>query len=351
MDSLKIQAFLLRSIGVAVLASLLAFPLSGDDGHASVGAGGITLTKESRILMKKEKLSIGMQKVSVEFEFLNESATGISTDVAFPIPAYQWPYLGSERIPNFPDFRVWVDGVEIKYSTELRATRNGHDYSALLQQMGINIETFGDFDVYEGGAQKPNQFLHLASPQLEQLRANGLVDLQKDGSYTPHWGVSKMYYWAQSFPAGKVVHIRHEYTPVSGAAEIPAEYFNQKYRIRKVQPTNSNASGEEYAKNIAESIENACTDLTLQKRLSTHNRSGLVFMDYVNYVLVSANTWKTPIRQFELVVDKTNAWGKEPVFVSFCWDGPVDQIDPTHFSARKTDFIPTKDIAIYFFRK
>jgi Domain of unknown function (DUF4424) len=87
----------------------LVVPLHGDDGAASVAAGGIVLRKESRISMEKERLTVGARKVTVEFDFLNESDQDITTEVAFPIPPYdESPALGSERLPNFPDFRVWV---------------------------------------------------------------------------------------------------------------------------------------------------------------------------------------------------------------------------------------------------
>lgn len=64
---------------------------------------------------------------------------------------------------------------------------------------------------------------------------------------------------------------------------------------------------------------------------------------WVKYILTSANTWKTPIRDFELIVDKSGA-----DFVSFCWDTKVEKLDDSHVVARATDFVPTKELTIYF---
>jgi hypothetical protein len=337
-------------IGLALIAVIFTMPLHGDDGAVSVGAGGIVLRREVRISMEKERLVIGMRKVAVEFDFLNESEADVTTEVGFPIPTYQWPYLGSERIPNFSDFRVWIDGQELKYKTEIRARRNGQDYTVLLQQMGINIETFGDFDEYEGATRKKDQITPLSSEQKRQLVELGLIEQYKEGAYSPHWSVSKMYYWEQTFPAHKLIHIRHEYTPVAGAAQIPVEYFNQGVRSRKERRAESDPTSDNYANSISEMIRGACIDPALQKKLSSHSQSGLVFVDYVNYILTSANSWKTPIRDFELVIDRSNPWASDPVQVSFCWDGPVQMLDSVHFSAKKSNLVPTKEIAIFFFR-
>jgi hypothetical protein len=323
--------------------SLLVFPLHGDDGAASVGAGGVVLRREARISMKKERLTIGMRKVSVDFDFLNESDQNISTDVAFPIPPYnESPTLGMERLPNFPDFKVWVDGNEVTYKTELKASLRGKDYSALLQKMGINIETFGDFEVYDGTKQRPNQISKLTDAQRTQLLTAGIIERETGERYIPHWTVTKIYYWKQEFPAGRSVHIKHEYTPAAGAAEIPYENFDKKTRDLAIQGSKSGSAGADAAQWTADMVRQGCVDQALQKRLSSGTASGFVFVDYVDYILTSANTWKTPIKDFELVVDYSNAWSgsKDPVLPSLCWDGPIERVDNTHLLVKQRDFVP-----------
>jgi len=79
----------------------------------------------------------------------------------------------------------------------------------------------------------------------------------------------------------------------------------------------------------------------------------------VKYILTTANTWKGPIHDFELVVEKpapekpvsgqpANGRGGD-YSVSFCWDGPVEHPDQTHFIAHKTDFVPSRELTVYFF--
>jgi hypothetical protein len=178
-----------------------------------------------------------------------------------------------------------------------------------------------------------------------------LLDRSGDAGCSPQWSVSKIYYWEQDFPARQVVHIRHEYTPVAGAAEIPVEYFNRGVRTRKEPTEPADPQGSGYAKGISEFIRDGCVDSTVEKKLSSRNKSGLVFVDYVKYILTSANTWNTPIRDFELEIDQTSPWGGDPVQASFCWDGPVRRADANHFVANSTNFTPTREFVVYFFRR
>lgn len=69
-----------------------------------------------------------------------------------------------------------------------------------------------------------------------------------------------------------------------------------------------------------------------------------LLMRWVNYILRTANNWQRPIRDFELTVERPEGW-----FTSFCWDGPVEKISPTTFRARAKDFVPQRDLAVYFF--
>jgi hypothetical protein len=332
----------------------LVLPLHGDDGAASVGAGGVVLRREARISMEKERLTIGMRKVSVDFDFLNESDQKITTEVAFPIPPYsESPALDMERIPNFSDFKVGVDGKEVEYKTELKASLRGKDYSALLQKLGINIETFDDFEVYDGTTKRPNQISKLTDAQKTQLLTTRLIERYTGDRYIPHWTVFKTYYWKQEFPARRLLHIKHEYTPAAGAAEIPDENFDKQTRDLAIRRSKSGSADSSAAQWTADMVRKGCVDQALQKRLSPGTASGFVFVDYVDYILTSANTWKTPIKDFELVVDYSNAWSgsKDPVLPSLCRDGPIERADNTHLLVKQRDFVPKKEFVVYFFRQ
>jgi hypothetical protein len=61
-----------------------------------------------------------------------------------------------------------------------------------------------------------------------------------------------------------------------------------------------------------------------------------------------------PIKSFELIVERPKA-RPETVFpsgrwlVSFCWDGPVNQLDADRFLARAINFVPKRELHVAFF--
>ncbi len=72
---------------------------------------------------------------------------------------------------------------------------------------------------------------------------------------------------------------------------------------------------------------------------SDENPTGLLCVDFI---LTTANTWKTPIGDFTLIIEKAagNDYPVNPV--SFCWNGPVTKVDATHFSPHIEGFVPMK---------
>jgi len=123
------------------LSSVLA---SSNDSAASSAAGGIQLKREPRISMAKEKLTINTKKITVEYEFINESDQDLTTEVAFPVPPYA-QNMSPQGDRTFNDFRLLVNGMPKKYKTESKATLNGKDYSALLRKYGIDIASLGHY--------------------------------------------------------------------------------------------------------------------------------------------------------------------------------------------------------------
>jgi hypothetical protein len=68
-------------------------------------------------------------------------------------------------------------------------------------------------------------------------------------------------------------------------------------------------------------------------------------MRWVKYILTTANTWKTPIRDFELEVEYP-----EGELVSLCWDGKLQRTGPRTFKSALKDFVPKKELKVYFFK-
>jgi Domain of unknown function (DUF4424) len=316
-------------------------PGFANDGAASVAVGGIQLKREARISMEKERLTVSREKVTVEYEFLNSTDEDITTEVAFPVPPYDEKYLDASFNKRLEDFRVWVDGQETKYQTEAKAMLNGVDYTAHLQKLGVDVASLGHFD---DGAQTPY------SPDVEKLRASQRDELRQLGLIRDNdfmgWTVVKTYHWPQKFSAHKVLNVHHEYAPVLGFEQLQPEVVIPIPR-------------QEKTKEFEAAIRDSCMDPSIQQTLLAAVRTqkkeegGYIPTEWVDYILTTANTWKTPIKDFELVVERPRPKPGSPErsrwFVSFCWDGPVKRLDADHFSAHVTNFVPRRELHVAFF--
>jgi hypothetical protein len=326
----------MRSLPVLLLAAACLHPTAiADDGAASIAAGGIVMTREPRITMAKEVLFISESKVRVDYDFRNDTDRDITTEVAFPIPDYS--YEAEERTPSeqgFDDFKLWVEGKPVNYAVEAKAMVNGQDYSALLRSMGVDIASYG----HSTDNDTQPQIQRLTSTQKLQLARASVID-SKDN--TPKWKVRKKYYWTQTFPAHGIVHIRHEYTPVVGGSISIAS--------GTMLTTGKVSEGDEELASVCPTPE-----LLRTLRQDTQRAHHMVGIQYVDFILTTANTWKQPIVDFTLEVERpplTKGSDHSPAdanFVSFCWDGPIEKIDANHFQAHITNFLPVKELHIGF---
>ncbi|HUD23952.1 MAG TPA: DUF4424 family protein [Acidobacteriaceae bacterium] len=329
----------MRPLAVLILvASLASSTALADDGAASIAAGGIVMTREPRITMAKEVLSISESKVIVDYDFRNDTDTDITTEVAFPIPDYELD-MGSisPSDQGFDDFKLWVDQKPAHYTIEAKAIVKGQDYGALLRAMGVDVASFG----HSKDNDTQPQIQRLSTTQKERLAKLGLID-KIDGQFAgANWKVRKKYYWSQTFPAHATVHIRHTYTPALG---------NSNSIAYGTLLTTGKVSKEDYE------LASVCPTPVLLSALRTdtqqsHHVDGI---DYVDFILTTANTWKQPIEDFTLDIERPplirspNFTATGVNFVSFCWDGPVEKIDSNHFRVHMTNFVPSKELRIGF---
>ena len=167
---------------------------------------------------------------------------------------------------------------------------------------------------------------------MRELVAAGAVRLD-DKIPSPDWTVEKRYHWTQTFPAKSSVHIRHEYTPVTGAQLVPTDLLAPSH---KVQPD------EKYAVDVMTSM---CVSPAAINTLGA-KKNGIVVANWVDFILTTANSWKQPIEDFTLIVERTDP--KDTV--SFCWDGPVTKLDANRFQAHVMNLVPTKELHIGFYQ-
>jgi hypothetical protein len=324
--------------GCAVCAILilgLSCTAKADDGAASIGAGGLVARRETGVTMAEEVLRISWNSVAVDYEFPNDTDHDITTEVAFPIPPYQfdWDEFTISR-QGFDDFRLWVNGKPTKFQTDVRATMHDHDVTALLSQDRIDIASFGHFDEASHIA---NDVLRLSKAQREALLKAGLID-SLDPDTNPTWTVEKKYYWLQRFPAHSTTHIRHTYTPVTGAQDTDSETMAQV-------PSLLYTKSPKYPLDVLKSM---CPDQPFLEHLYAREKNGDPVLFWVDFILTTANTWKRPIENFTLIVDRPHGPKDGQVLVSFCSPGEIRQTSPNEFRVQVRNFVPKRELRIGF---
>jgi len=319
---------------ILVSGTLLIFP---NDQAVEKAAGGLVPKREPRVAMKKERLTISPKRIRVEYEFVNESSNDVVTDIAFPIPEYRYP--GDFRNESFSDFKLWINDQPASFAIDARAFVSGKDETEILKKNGITIETFGGFDyekaVFRNGKDFFPDYEVNALPQSvkDELVMRGLVERPDTPYYlAPLWSVRKAYYWTQRFPPGQTVHIRHEYAPIFGFNRISV-------------------------KSLQEGPRKTCMDKDLLFSKTAMAKHMDIYHDdfpfcWVKYILTSANTWKTPINDFELVTEVAlPVYGSfsAPKLISFCWQGKAKISDSGRLLLNEHNFVPTEELTIYFF--
>lgn len=300
---------------------LLSLPATANDGIGGVGAGGIVFGKTDAIAMKKEVLNVSHRLISVDYEFLNESATDVSETIIFPLPPYPAVNLPSDTYYGQPaDFSIMVDGQSVPFRAVVRATLDGVDVTAQLHKLGLSDAQIVDHPRFAPSAAVAPP----SAQQHEQMVALGLIGVGPSEEIAPLWDIQVNYVWQQKFPAGKVVRVHHAYRPFVTAG--PG------------QSGMDDATARRY-----------CADAAFQKgwqRLAAANGSGGSYLNaaQVDYILKTGNSWKRGIEDFTLNLIK-----HEPSeLVSLCFPGAFKKLDALTYQVRLKNFRPTQDLAVYF---
>lgn len=247
---------------ITTIATLLAAPAArANDSEAVLEGGNLTLKKSDGVVMESEELEIGENAVSVSYVFRNTTAADVATRVAFPMAPY--PFEEGE--------------LQAEALAEARK-RSWHD--------------FGNFSVVVDG--KP-------------------IEFETSAKVTPRTA-TVTHHWTQSFPAGKAVSVKHQFTPRGGFIYSPLDQ--------------SDGLAREY-----------CVGPVLIRALKAKNAS----ITQVHYILRTGANWKGPIGRFLLRIKKSNPKQK----VSVCMDG-FSKPGPQTFLLEKKDFVPTQDLKIAF---
>jgi len=338
-------------------------PARADDSAAAIAAGGLVPRRETRIVMAREVLQISLKKVVVDYDFRNDTNQDVTTEVAFPIPPYTNEIDGpaaSEQ--SFSDFQLEIGGKPVPFMTEAKATLNDKDVTALLLADHIDIPTFGHLEDTVDARHEEHVIVHdfsrLSKAAQIRLIQAGLFEDQ-GGMIASLWTVHLQYHWIQTFPAHSTVHIRHEYSPVAGFTQVTQATVEEA--LAQFTHVQSADGDPEEGKLLA----GFCVDQPLLSTLARQLQenapqaktgderpvTGLVFPQWVDFILTSANTWKRPIEDFTLIVERPKPEQGGKILISFCspQNGKVEKTGVDLLQVHLTNFVPASELHIGFF--
>jgi len=304
----------------AIAAALLAFaaPAAANDATAELGAGGLLLVYNPAIEMAQEMLYVSATEVRVDYRFRNVTKAPVTVTVAFPLPPIVGGFganlvLPNDDSPNFVNFELTVDGRPFETQVYSRVSSLGIDRTDYLLDLGIPLSPVSEETYLAVDALPEN-----ARQDLARL---GLIQLDTWGAM-PVWTLETAFYWEQTFPAGGEVAISHRYEPVVGYGFFGEYAFDDPYYLDRY-----------------------CMDdafIAAARRMMGGDADFAYLNEQrIEYILTTANTWASPIRDFTLTVDK----GSPDALVSFCGEG-VTRTSDTTFVDRETNYYPERELHV-----
>jgi hypothetical protein len=300
-----------------------------NDSIAEMTAGGLVLKNSRNIDMLDEDLYVSVEQVRVNYVFRNRGRRDESVIVAFPMPNrnLEEESWGSE-IAHVSDFVTMVEGRPVQTQVERKAMLGGRDHSALLTRLGIPLAPPTD---YVEGRPDPVfvAWQRLSAADKQQLKRLKLIR-EEGEDFSPMWTLKETYYWTQTFPAGRELKIQHRYRPGAGGSVGS---------VLSAKVDRNDAYTRRY-------IADYCVDQDFLGGVARMSRAGgpdnyLLPERTVGYILKTGGNWRSPIRNFRLVVDK----GSPDNIVSFCGTG-IRKISPTQFEMRRTNWRPDRDLKV-----
>ena len=270
--------------------SLLLIPVNAlaNSGYSVEGAGGLEFSKSEHISLEKETLTISPNKIEIDYVFYNSSEKDINATVAFPMPNIK---CGWFEINEFPDnFITTIDDKPIQYNVEKKAIFTGERSDLYKKDQDVtNILTNNQIPTDCRDIEKKR----LTADDIDNKNiSESHIKLIKLGlaedviNYKDVWSINYKtiikYYWNQKFPAKSIINIHHSYRPSFGAGNKGLNY--------------------EYEKDILDNVESykSIYKSDLKLSLLTDKYTGANGYILLTYILKTANTWKGPIKTFEL---------------------------------------------------
>lgn len=322
-----------------VLLSLNSVYCLANDTVGAIALGGVEYKKTEGISMEKESLTISVDKVRVEYEFLNTTDKPIQETILFPMPLFGFDYgCSPEYSGGLQQFKVWINGEPIiPAKTIIAKLPDGADVTSRLKEAGLNDNDIAEYRGVEsacGDMQISGNF----AVNLQKLREEKLVDQVVDEHPTPLWMVGHIYHWQATFPPKRLTRVVHEYRPFTGAVAMGYEFTTDK--------TADLFSKYEYSVRVSGDESYCMADGAVRLAMQIQRGTNKPFVARtVQYVLTTGANWAGPIKDFSLNLKKRAT----DEIVTLCFDGEFKKTGDLTLTAHKINFLPTKELDVKFY--
>jgi hypothetical protein len=323
-----------RALMVALLAAAV-WPARANDSAAELSIGGLQFVRTNDVTMASEELNIGLDRISVRYQFVNVTTKPVALTVAFPLPDIDLSEAENIALPssdpvNFVDFETKVDGSPAPLTINQRAVVGNKDVTALLRQFKLPLLPIGGREI---------RVADLPAATRTRLVDDGLLmpaGMSDNGrqQYAPGWVTKTSAVREQVFPPTRTVIVEHLYRPSLGSGT------DTILRLSLRRNAALSREVERYRK------EYCVTDAflaELDKRAGDSEANTARLQERrISYVLKTGANWAGPIRSFKLTIDP----GGSDHLVSFCPGRLKASSTGNSFEYSAGDFRPDADLKI-----
>jgi hypothetical protein len=334
-------------IAIFIIYCNLPFNAFSNDGIAGFKGGKIELNFNSNIAVsiKSEILKVSQTKVDVDYIFYNDSMKDEEILIAFPFPEID---CSDFRFDLNNEFGATINGIPASLNEEITITSKGKDITDQVKKLGLKLCRDESFELemianIKVNITNPEKFKFSDSCDEVIYYSNDKNILDKyiqvcklgysgdvDGSggigfpWGPNWNLSKKTYFKVNFPSMKETRIQHSYVPWTGSGSYgPKGLGYKKYqKIRKLPV---------WSIGVHEINKNP---LRYEMEISGDRYS-------VEYILKTAKTWKGPIKNFKLIIDRGNGIGVSNYIKDY-------KLEEDNLVWTAENFIPKEDLVVSF---
>lgn len=183
-------------------------------------AGGLIFAARDRLVVDQETLTIGLDRIDIDYILRSTFGQSQSVVMAFPLPTIDManlygadlaiPAYNPDNPTNFVGFWTTLDGVAVEPDVDQRALAIGQiDGTATLRALQLPL-----YPLEPGIGEK---LATLSFEQRQSLRDAQLIETEA-GTPEPMWALRTVFHWRHALAADATVVVKHNYRPVAGSA-------------------------------------------------------------------------------------------------------------------------------------